>query len=72
MVLEAVKFHLHFNFSHLFIFFLPLFTFEYERSAVGFSMWKVENKQFPFKASAGWVQNFKKNQNQTKTRDKIY
>jgi hypothetical protein len=25
-----------------------------------FSMWNVENKKFPFKATAGWVQDFKK------------
>jgi hypothetical protein len=30
---------------HLFIFFLPLFTFENERRKVGFSTWTVENKQ---------------------------
>jgi hypothetical protein len=39
---------------------LHLFIFENKRSAVGFSTWNVENKQFPFKASAGWVQDFKK------------
>jgi hypothetical protein len=35
--LEAIKFNIFFNSLHLFIFFLPLFTFKNERSAVGFS-----------------------------------
>jgi hypothetical protein len=37
MALEAVKFHLYFKSLHLFVFFLPLFTFKNVRSAVGFS-----------------------------------
>jgi hypothetical protein len=52
MALEAVKYNLFFKSLHLFIFFLPLFTFENKRSAAGFSMWNAENKQFPFKATA--------------------
>jgi hypothetical protein len=51
MALEAVKFHLIFNFLHLFIFFRPLFKSVYERSVTGFSTRNIENKQFPFKAS---------------------
>jgi hypothetical protein len=31
-----------------------------ERKECSFSTWKVENKQFYFKASAGLVQDFKK------------
>jgi hypothetical protein len=35
MALEAVKFNLYFTSLHLFILFLPLFTFENERSDLG-------------------------------------
>jgi hypothetical protein len=37
MALEAVKIYSFLKSSYLFIFFLPLFTFEKERTAVGFS-----------------------------------
>jgi hypothetical protein len=46
MAMKAVKFYLLFNSLHLFIFFLPLFTFENVRSAVGSSTWKTENALF--------------------------
>jgi hypothetical protein len=64
---EAVKFHLFSNSLHLFILFLPLFTFEDVRSVVCFSMWNAENKQFPFKASCRLGPRFQKEiQNQTR------
>jgi hypothetical protein len=50
MALEAVK--LHFFFAFAFIYFLPLFTIENERGAVGFSTSNVENKQFPYSQSS--------------------
>jgi hypothetical protein len=43
---------------HFLVFFLPLLTFENEKSAVRFWMWNVENEQFRFRASAGWFQDF--------------
>lgn len=46
MALEAIKFHLFFNSLHVFIF-IPLFTFENERSAVSISPLNVKSKQFP-------------------------
>jgi hypothetical protein len=60
-VFKPVKFYLNLL-IYLFSIF-PLFTFGIERSAVGFSMWDIENKQFPFKVSAGWVQDFKTKHN---------
>jgi hypothetical protein len=38
MALEGIKCNLFFKSLHVFIFFLPLFTFENERSAVDFSL----------------------------------
>jgi hypothetical protein len=55
MALEAVKFTSLFISLHLFIFFLPLFTSENKKSVVGFSTNNAENKQFPFRASTGWI-----------------
>jgi hypothetical protein len=56
--LKAVKIHLFFNSLYLFIYFLFLLTYQNERCAVGFLTRNVENKQFPFNASATWIQDF--------------
>jgi hypothetical protein len=72
MALEAIKFHLFFKSLHLFTFFLCLFTSDNERSAVGSSMWNVENKQFPCKITAGWVQDFKNKPKIRQTHDETH
>lgn len=60
MVLQAVKFNFICNSLPLFVYLVSsLFTFE-EWNAAGFSTWRAENKQFPFKARADCVEGSKK------------
>jgi hypothetical protein len=52
MALENIKLHLFSKTLHLFIFFLPLFTFKNERSAAGFPTQKIENTSIFFNSQA--------------------